>query len=53
MREVECIICGKSTKTTCNWKKYCSTKCRVDGWVLDRAKKIKEIKLKSDTKRVK
>jgi endogenous inhibitor of DNA gyrase (YacG/DUF329 family) len=41
MRDVTCRICGKKTKTTCKWKEYCSQKCRMDGWIIERAKKIK------------
>ena len=47
IRLAKCEVCGKVTKTKCNWKRYCSQKCRLMGFYLMKVKEFKNEKLQN------
>lgn len=41
-----CEVCGKEIEMKVFWKKYCGKKCRMDGYILKRAKELEKRKVK-------
>ena len=40
----KCQVCGKAIEMKVFWKKYCGSKCRMDGYILNRAKDLRKRK---------
>jgi predicted nucleic acid-binding Zn ribbon protein len=38
----KCEVCGKPIELKVFWKKYCGKKCRMNGWILKKAKLLQE-----------
>ena len=40
----KCEVCGKDIELKVFWKKYCGSKCRMNGYILNRAKELQNKK---------
>lgn len=49
----KCQACGKEIEMKVFWKKYCGRKCRMNGWIISRAKELEKQKGGSNISTVK